>query len=152
VYGDWKVTVVLPSDRNYKGTLTLYKANGSYVCSFECLGRSVSNASMYEYEGNTPTGTYTGFLYGPVETAYSYGPYKVINMTGVSGAIIDSGRSGIWIHGGDPCTDSSLTYYPLRPTHGCVRISNSNQYNLQNSITNLINSEYHNSTGNIIIS
>ena len=71
-------------------------------------------------------------------------------MTGVSGVIVESGRSGIWIHGGDPSTDPSATWYPLRPTYGCVRISNSDQNSLQNKINNLI-SNYHYNTGKIHI-
>lgn len=152
IYGKWKINVALPINRNYKGTLKLYKADGSLAASMECLGRSVSNASMYEYQGNTPTGTYTGYLYGPVSPSSSYGPYKVVNMTGVSGAIITSGRTGIWIHGGDPSTDTTATWYPLRPTYGCVRIANTNQKVLQDQITTITSSEYHYSTGNIYIS
>lgn len=152
ITGDWKITVSLPSNRNNKGTLTLYNCSGTSISSFECLGRSVSNGSMTVTNGNTPTGTYTGYLYGPASPTSSYGPYKVVNMTGVSGVIVSSGRSGIWIHGGDAATDTSDTWYPLRPTHGCVRISNSNQSTLQTKIENLINNSYHNKTGNIVIS
>lgn len=152
VYGDWKITVSLPVNRDYKGTLRLYRADASLFTSFECLGRSESNDSMYVVYGNTPTGTYTGYLDGPSSPSSSYGPYKVVNMTGVSGVIVESGRSGIWIHGGDPETNQNLTWYPLRPTYGCVRISNTNQSSLQTKITSLINSYYHDQVGNIIIS
>ncbi len=152
VYGYWQIDVLLPKNRDYKGTLYLYRAEGDLVSSCECLGRSVYNTSMWEVNGNTPTGTYTGYLDGPCSPSSSYGPYKVINMTGVSGVIVQSGRSGIWIHGGDRETDSSRPWYPLRPTYGCVRISNDDQEALQNSITSLVSDSYHYSTGYIYIS
>lgn len=150
VTGHWFIGVSLPVNRNYKGTLTLYDASGNAVRSFECLGRSASNASMYTTNGNTPTGSYSGYLAGPSSNTYSYGPYKYINMTGTAGVIIDSGRSGIWIHGGDPETNSSLSWYPLRPTNGCVRVSNANQKYLQDTITSFFNSGY-DKNGNIYI-
>ena len=152
IYGYWSIDIVLPANRNNKGTLKLRDASGVELLSCECLGLSVSNDSMTTYEGNTPTGTYTGYLYGPVDPSGSYGPYKVINMTGVSGVIISSGRSGIWIHGGNPEPDTTKPNYPLQATHGCVRVTNSNQLTLQNLITNLISSEDHYTTGNISIS
>ncbi|KXG75534.1 L,D-transpeptidase [Thermotalea metallivorans] len=149
--GTWHIDVYLPINRNYKGHIYLWDASSECRMYAECLGRSASNASMYEYQGNTPTGEYTGYLYGPMSNTSSYGPYKVVKMTGVSGVIIESGRDGIWIHGGDPITDTSKTYYPLRPTYGCVRISNSDQQTLQNKIQNLV-SNGHASTGTISIS
>ena len=153
VTGKWKISVSLPTNRNYKGTLTLYAADGTQQQSNECLGRSASNASMTTYLGNTPTGEYTGYLYGPMTDTAAYGVYKVVNMTGVSGVIISSGRSGIWIHGGRyPYSDTSATWYPLSPTNGCVRISPTNQQALQNKITTLTSSTgYHETTGKISI-
>ena len=153
VYGDWSVLVSLPTNRDYKGTLTLYEANGSSVVSGECLGRSIYNYDMYTYEGNTPTGTYTGYLAPPEDDTGAYGAYKVINMTGVSGAIIQSGRDGIWIHGGRIGYSSpSDPWYPLYPTLGCVRVGASLQLSLQNNITTLTSSSgYHYTTGNITI-
>ncbi|MOA70291.1 hypothetical protein D3C78_1990670 [compost metagenome] len=38
------------------------------------------------------------------------------------------------IHGGDAATDSSTSWYPLRPTYGCIRISNANQNTLISKI------------------
>lgn len=40
----------------------------------------------------------------------------------------------------------------IRPTNGCVRISNAHQLLLQNNITSLTGSPYHYGTGNIYIS
>ena len=131
--------------------MTVYNASGVSQMSVNCLGKSAYGYDMYTKNGHTPTGTYTGYLYGPVSPSSSYGPYKVVAMTGVSGVIVTSGRSGIWIHGGTAASTDSATY-PLRPTYGCVRISNSNQNTMVTKITALTSSSgYHDTTGNIII-
>lgn len=152
IYGKWSIRISFSSDRSQLGTLTLYNASGTSQMSISCLGKSAYGYDMYTTNGDTPTGTYTGYLYGPVSPESSYGPYKVVAMDGVSGVIISSGRSGIWIHGGDAASAGTSTY-PLRPTYGCVRISNSNQNTLQTTITSLTSSTgYHDATGNITIS
>lgn len=151
IKGKWKINVQFSADRSQFGSLALYNASGISQMSISCLGKSAYGYDMYTTNGHTPTGTYTGYLYGPVSPESSYGPYKVIAMTGVSGVIVESGRSGIWIHGGSPASTGSATY-PLRPTYGCVRITNANQNTLANKISSLTNSTgYHDSTGNIII-
>ena len=151
--GRWRIQVALPTNRDYKGTLTLYRANGSSVMSCQCLGRSAYNYNMYTQFGHTPTGTYTGVLGGPDGDTNAYGAYKYVAMTGVSGVIISSGRSGIWIHGGRyPYSNTSATWYPLSPTLGCVRIAPTDQQSLQDNITSLTSSTgYHFATGNISI-
>jgi hypothetical protein len=50
-------------------------------------------------------------------------------------------RSGIQIHGGDPETNSSLSWYPLKPTWGCIRISNDDQETLTDLISSYGGSE-----------
>lgn len=152
IYGKWSIRISFSSNRAQFGTLTLYNASGTSQMSISCLGKSAYGYNMYTTNGDTPTGTYTGYLYGPVPPESSYGPYQVVAMDGVSGVIVSSGRSGIWIHGGDAASTGASTY-PLRPTYGCVRISNSNQSILQTTITNLTSSTgYHDDTGNITIS
>lgn len=151
VYGKWRIAISFSSNRNTFGTMTVYNASGVSQMSVNCLGKSAYGYDMYTKNGHTPTGTYTGYLYGPVSPSSSYGPYKVVAMTGVSGVIVTSGRSGIWIHGGTAASTDSATY-PLRPTYGCVRISNSNQNTMVTKITALTSSSgYHDTTGNIII-
>lgn len=151
VYGKWRIAVSLSTNRNTFGTMTVYNASGVSQMSVSCLGKSAYGYNMYTTNGDTPTGTYTGYLYGPVSPSSSYGPYKVIKMTGVSGVIVTSGRSGIWIHGGTAASTTSATY-PLRPTYGCVRISNANQNTMVTKITALTSSSgYHDTTGNITI-
>ena len=154
VDGQWHITVELPSNRNYKGTLTLYDASGTQIHQCECLGRSDSGAASNIYEGNTPTGECLGTLYGPMalDDQDSYGPYKVIVLTPVSGDIKDfTNRSGIWIHGGDPCIYPSAPWYPLRPTYGCIRVSNADQLALQTHIEALIANSNHQAHGTVSI-
>ena len=156
ITGEWNIDVVLPKDRNTKGTLALYNATGIRSMSCECLGRSVRGYDTMITFGNTPTGVYNGYLDGPSTNTSSYGPYKYVYTYGVSGEIIDSGRTGIWIHGGDPADEVDPRWpqaYPLRPTEGCVRVSNTNQRSIQTILEGLTASYgYHDPVGVIEIS
>lgn len=153
VEGDWFIDVDL-KDRVQLGTLTLYDAVGTMKCSFPCLGKADSGDPWYYYYGDTPTGECTGILGGPESNTYSYGPYKCIKLTAVSGNIKtlndlneahEHYRSGIWIHGGAPSDSGGL-----RPTNGCIRVSNTNQLLLQTQIEALIAS-YHDDKGDVTI-
>lgn len=142
--GQWEIHVLMfvhdYGDRDYIGQgLVLYRPDGTNYWSTETiLCRSASGDDPTVTNGNTPSGDYTGELYGPVSPSSSYGPYKLVLTTPVSGQVVDAGRSGIWIHGGNPITDTSKTWYPLRPTYGCVRITNSEQNTLKTKIESLI--------------
>lgn len=156
--GKWLIRVWMNvhefGDRDYPGQiLALYKPDGTLYWQLPdnmLLCRSVSGADPTVYQGNTPSGIYTGTLYGPVSPSSSYGPYKLIKTTPVSGQVVETGRTGIWIHGGNLITDQSKTWYPLRPTYGCVRIKNSDQQTLANKVQELINMGA-NSTGDVIM-
>lgn len=152
ITGPWSIIVTLPKDRNYKGSLSLYHANGAIQKTCECLGLAEGNGPMTQEEGNTPTGTYRGEIYPAHSNTHSYGPYKRINMVGVSGIAKTSGRTGIMIHGGDPTTDTSLHGYPLRCTHGCIRVTNSNQKGLVDLISTLISDFYADTYGEVVVS
>lgn len=151
VSGQWHIDVVLPVDRSQFGIITLYNASGESVLTDICLGKSESGDSMCVEYGNTPTGEYIGYLGEHYGSTYSYGPYLVIRTEPPSGIVLTSERSDIWIHGGDPSLDTTSPHYPLRVTHGCVRVTNEMQLQLQNSITNLISNQYHYETGTISI-
>lgn len=154
VKGRWHIDVVLPAERKYKGTLTLYDGSGAYLMRTECLGQSVSDADPSVINGNTPTGECVGELAGPVdESEYgSYGPYKIIDLYPVSGDIARySYRREFMIHGGSPETDTSLYRYPLSPTNGCIRVSNTYQRLLQNWIISLLDEGDHYVRGTVSI-
>jgi hypothetical protein len=141
IVGRWSISVDLPEDRWNLGYLTLCDPYGRAYCSDICLGGSwlrQGDNEPYEYLGNTPEGVYTGFLNGPYpREADSYGPYQVIELTGVSGEIMDcTARSGLLIHGGrDGEASPDEPYYPLYPTNGCIRIKSSFQQTLTSAIT-----------------
>lgn len=152
VYGAWDIMVALPANRNYKGTLAIYNANGTLQMSCECLGKSWRGLDMMTEYGHTPTGIYTGYLSYTSGSAASYGPYQVVIMNGVSGIIVDSGRTDIWIHGGSAENDPTALAYPLRATEGCVRVSDTDQQSIQNNLLALTSSTgYHYTSGNIEI-
>jgi len=146
ISGKWSIIVIL-GDRaaGYRiypiWSVETFDASGIGGDLFisEVLGRSESGASPLTTNGDTPTGTYTGYIGSVQDSEYSYGPYKVLEMSGVSGQIVQSGRTGIWIHGGAPNTNQSSTMYPLRVTYGCVRLSNENQLLLINEIQGYVN-------------
>ncbi len=145
VTGLWHINVDFSDDRSEPGTLYLYNASGTKLFQTSCLGKSASNLPQSQTNGDTPTGTYTGRLSGPDYPTESYGPYKVVAMTGVSGNIaLYSHRSGIGIHGG-------RSQETLQATNGCIRVFNSAQLTLQNTITSLINDSYHETIGYVYV-
>lgn len=135
---DFHIIANFTSNRDYKGSLKMYDSNGNLVFGpVEALGRGTSceendwdHTKWWLTNADTPTGSYTAWIVGPGSPVSSYGPYERVSMDPISGnALIaeENGRYGFMIHGGDPETNTSATWYPLRPTYGCIRISNSNQ-------------------------
>lgn len=128
----WSIEINLPENRDYKGTLKMY-ANGSIVHTCACLGRGSEcpdHTEWWNTNGDTPTGSYDGTLIDPSDEADygSYGPYNRIYLEPTGGHALEAaeaGRSGFMIHGGTAAT--SGTWAPLRPTHGCIRVSNTDQ-------------------------
>lgn len=135
---DWIIDIILPYDRNQYGELYFRSSNGLYTLfgPVPVLGRSVSNGSPLEENGNTPTGTYRAFLKGPREVSPRYGkPYGDVRRpsgglsfgnTGVIALIPETGqakdaaargRNGLLIHEGGLGPNGGLAY-----THGCPRV------------------------------
>lgn len=144
VSGAWHIDVFL-GDRAYGyrdypiWSVQTWRPNGmGGLFIDQVLGKSESGDSPLVKYGDTPTGYYTGYIGPKQSSSYSYGPYKVIMMDGTYGDIVTSGRSGIWIHGGDPSRNPNSTTYPLRVTYGCIRLSNDNQLSLINEIQGYI--------------
>jgi hypothetical protein len=143
----WSIEINLPENRDYKGTLKMY-ANGSVVLTCPCLGRGSECADHTEWwvtNGDTPTGSYNGTLVEPSsEDEYgSYGPYRRVYLEPAGGHALEAeqaGRSGFMIHGGTAAT--SGVWKPLRPTHGCVRVSNTDQEKIANLVSRYGGSGY----------
>jgi len=127
------ITISLPLNRQFPGRITC----GSWWS--ECLGEADLMAAIQHGNpqrdplkgyGHTPLGRYRAVL-GPAHASTpadlrSYGPHRVILLQALDGDALTAaknGRDGIWIHGGAPAPDG----IGLRPTHGCVRLSDRNQ-------------------------
>lgn len=143
--GNWQINVDLPADRYKEGAIGIYNAGGARVQPIiRCLGRSASNASMGTYLGNTPIGDNTATLGNHGSDNEVYGPYKVVKLVAKSGHPYPN-RTGIWIHGGR--NQTSLTV-----TNGCIRVFNSDQKIIQDTLTSLMSSTNgHNATGRVIV-
>ncbi|TKH43879.1 L,D-transpeptidase [Paenibacillus sp. FSL R10-2782] len=128
-----------PANRDYKGILKVYNDSGTLVFGpVEALGRGSNDeanggdhTNWKRKNADIPTGVAKCKVYAKGSSEYSYGPYKRVWLNeAVSGNFLiaaQNGRDEIMIHGGDPAPSSSATWYPLRPTYGCIRLSNSNQ-------------------------
>jgi lipoprotein-anchoring transpeptidase ErfK/SrfK len=78
--------------------------------------------------GDIPTGEYTGYVTVPGKPERSYGPYRRIALDPITGDAFEAkrnGRYGLMIHGGDLSSKGAL-----RPTHGCLRLSNADMLEL----------------------
>ena len=111
----------------------------------DSLYKSVSEASMGTTKGNTPVGNNYGVLYPVSSDTDAYGPYKRVLLTAMPSHPY-SNRPEIMIHGGRSQTS-------LQPTHGCIRVFNSDQLLIQNKLeTLMLPANGHNSTGTVIVS
>lgn len=148
---NWWINVNLPGNRDSKGTLEICKPNPYFydvVFTCEALGRGsrtanngYDNTAWWKTDANTPTGDWTARVDVAGTPTSSYGPYERVRMTAIAGigdhadvACNTYGRFGFLIHGGDPETNTSTTWYPLRPTQGCIRVSNENQQTIIDTI------------------
>lgn len=124
-----RLTITLPTERTKLGSATL----GGTV--FACLGKSDNQTAAAHNNptrnpllpfGDTPLGTYIGTVVPAGADTAGYGPNKRILLTPVSGDCVKAeknGREGLMCHGGDPNPEYTQ-WGGLRPTFGCVRLSN----------------------------
>lgn len=138
------------------------RAQGNYYSGTD---KSTDNNYLCwnEFNGNTPYGQWLGEIYAaksdydvgsrcPEDTG-SYGPHKRIWLksayNGYAQEALANGRSGFMIHGGRWCanniashlSDSNFTYngetFKLWNTSGCIRLSNSDQELLIDTLANV---------------
>lgn len=122
---------LLSADRNQLGTLQVC-LNGAISESFPCLGKADRETAARKGNpkcnperpyGDTPTGAWRVRVGGIQKDPHVYGPNRVLLLWPLGGqgylAYTIGGRGGIWIHGGDPNAAGGL-----RPTYGCIRVSN----------------------------
>ncbi len=131
--------VIFPKNRNLLGWLQV-GVDGVMVAEFRALGRGSRGAgdTSLQTKGNTPTGEYSG--QEVVETSQwnqsSYGPWGAVRLDPTAGSALLAemlGRTGLLIHGGSlanrgPWKDS------LKPTYGCIRVSNDDMKSLREII------------------
>jgi hypothetical protein len=137
-----KISVVLPQNRIRPGQLSVFDDDGSLVFGpVACLGKADNGAAKAHGNptrdptqrfGDTPTGSYAAVMlvvHDAGETnVHTYGAHPSILLDPVSGQALTAkqqGRTGIMIHGGAPSPTGGL-----RPTNGCVRLSEADQGSL----------------------
>lgn len=128
-----KILVELPRNRLHPGKLTLFGSTSKTLFSCPCLGRSVGHASNktrdpLKYRGDTPVGkfatTFVSHLAAPIvgigRIWIGLDPDDFYDTPARRAEI--GGRRGLGIHGGRGET--------LKPTHGCVRLLDSDMQRL----------------------
>ncbi|MBX9603534.1 MAG: L,D-transpeptidase [Bryobacteraceae bacterium] len=128
-----EILVILPADRNRLGRLVVDTGGKMVFGPVDCFGRADDRAARARGNanrdplkpfGDTPTGMYRchlGSAPAPAVTR-TYGPHGWVALDPVSGPALrakKNGRFGLLIHGGDLNAAGRL-----RPTYGCVRVSN----------------------------
>jgi L,D-transpeptidase-like protein len=122
----------VPKDRLAEGTVEILDAAGSVIAGpFECRAKA-DNAGAAQHGnptrdplrpfGDHPSGSYVvqAIEHGK-SPAHTYGPvFMLLDPTdGDALQARRNGRTGLAIHGGDPSATMML-----RPTFGCLRVSN----------------------------
>lgn len=113
-----KIKVTLPKTRTFPGTLTVEGLDKEIKCLGKADQFAADKAGNKERDpakhfGDTPLGEFKVELAGVGASIRSYGPNKRFLLLGVPG------REGIMVHGGAPGNGGGL-----RPTDGCLRVSN----------------------------
>lgn len=137
-----KLVAKLPKDRNQPGVMEVHGA-GPAIVLMPVLG--LADAAMAKQKGNpsrspercygdTPTGVWKVHVSIIMRDERAFGPHKVLLLSPISGQAYNSylspaRRSGILIHGGAPGAGGNL-----RPTYGCLRVSNDSMARLHELI------------------
>jgi len=142
-----ELIVHLPSNRNIAGEMQVL-VDGKAKKHYQVAGRgSAGDGQTWATKGisgdktkpggNTPTGKYAvpGIESTTKNDQKAYGPNGKIRLEPLAGnALIAKdvfSRNGLLIHGGDASSEGSWKQLGgLRPTHGCLRLSNDNMKEL----------------------
>lgn len=132
-----RIVVHVPKDRAKCGQLWLEDSGGRKVAGPFTACAKADGATAKKHKnpdrspllpyGDTPVGGYRvehvlKVGQGSIYPERSYGDYAAVRLTPASGEAklaADIGRTGLLIHGGDPGPGGNL-----RPTNGCIRLSN----------------------------
>ena len=140
-----RILITIPRDRTRTGVLRFFSDDMGVRFECACLGkadnteaRKHGNASRDPKRpfGDSPVGTYRVLAIRSAGTSpsdvRSYGPHNVISIEGTSGDALAAkvnGRTGLLIHGGALSATKTL-----RPTHGCLRLSDADMASLHGAI------------------
>lgn len=123
-----------PANRDQLGGFELINADGDVLLRGRALGRSdnanAKRAGNPERDplkryGDIPRGHYSALVVEPGAAARTYGPYKRLLLIPKGGPALDAaknGRQGLMVHGG-PLNPKYYWWEGLRPTQGCIRVS-----------------------------
>ncbi len=151
----------LSSNRDKLGTLEAVDSDGVVLFEAPCLARSDDMYAAKEFNkgrnpakkgGDLPEGTYTCKLLAPYKDEgywHSYGPNGQVSLDPIRGQALmakANGRTGLWIHGGDPSANKWQIENcgGLRFTHGCLRLANDDMkrlYELLSSASGVVEME-----------
>lgn len=139
-----EILVILPADRSRLGRLLVEREGRTVFGPVPCYGRSDDRTARERGNpdrdplkpfGDTPLGVYRCHL-GAAAPAPAlvrgYGPHGWVALDPVSGPALQAkknGRFGLLIHGGDLNAAGKL-----RPTYGCVRVSNRDMVGLMSRL------------------
>lgn len=143
-----RIQIQLHQNRVLPGTFQVSSDDGSSVLlgPVPCLGKADNNDAALHHNpnrdptkqfGDTPTGTFAVAAMVPHsgETdLHTYGHFPSLLLDPQSGQALaakHAGREGLMIHGGAPSATGGL-----RPTHGCIRLSDASQQSLIQLIGN----------------
>lgn len=130
----WSMLIRLPEDRTQAGRLELRDRGGRVVFSCPCLGRSAGifdavtgrvRRDRLAYRGDTPLGDYAPTFVTALAKSITGIGNLWVGLDPVGGEALaaeQAGRRGLGIHGGRGET--------LRPTHGCIRLKDSDMAGL----------------------
>jgi len=143
--GMFDLRATLPENRvGNTGTLQVIDRNGNVVLSVNVLGQGQGRDRL-ETNNDTPLGTYDigdvngNVFWGGSEDTFGPNPRMVLRPN--SGEIVDSGRDLIRVHGA-PNEQTDANGNPvLRPTHGCLRVSNDDMELINNTLNSLLETD-----------
>lgn len=143
-----RILVTLPKNRARLGLTGVLDGGYNHVTGpFPCLGKSDNAAAARAgnpqrdplgRNGDTPTGTYRATLaplHNPTPARLrTFGAHPRLLLTPIGGPALQAhrnGRRGLMIHGGALGPGGVL-----RPTHGCVRLSDDHMAALLRAVQN----------------
>lgn len=131
---DYHIVANLGKNRNVPGTLKVYDKTGKLVLKpVQALGRGTNHplndndhTQQLKRNADTPSGVAKCRVIGAGGSVKSFGKHDRVHLyEGLEGNFLkaqQAGRSEILIHGGTNPTQGQ-PWSPLRPTHGCIRLS-----------------------------